>query len=427
MKTSALSRGLELARLAARIGLKEARSSDLASRLEQAKILAQGLAELKGAAMKAGQLLSLELNDYFPPEAIEFLGRLQNAASARDFSEVDATLRCELARSYRELSAIDPVPAGVASIGQVHRAQWRGVELALKIQHPGVAESIDSDLSTLAKLAAAFCTLTGRQMDLQALFNEFRSVLEQEVDYRREAILQMRYRALVQRLGPQQGFSYVVPAVIEELSGPRVLAMEWQQGTPLRRWLSTADARQRARCAHAVLELYFHEFFRWGLVQTDPNQGNFLVRSAGDELQLVLLDFGATREYPREFITQYVRLLKAIAADDQAKLTELAVQFGLIDPREDRAAFQALFHMLAVAQRPFSRGVFDFTDQAHLKNSQEAGKQLASKLKFSPPPHRIVFLHRKLGGVYAILKSLGAQLDVASYWQRMLVEERYAD
>lgn len=173
-----------------------------------------------------------------------------------------------------------------------------------------------------------------------------------------------------------------------------------------------------------MLDLYFHEFFEWGLVQTDPNWANFLIDDRREQLNLVLLDFGASRRYTREFIKKYVRLLKLAAAMDFSSLIDHSIDFGLIDRRESKDAHRAFAELLETAIRPFfstrnGSKHFDFSDQSHALNSNFAAKALSNELVFSPPPYSLVFLHRKLAGVYSILKSLGVQLDVSTYWQKM--------
>jgi aarF domain-containing kinase len=427
MKTSAFSRGIELATLAARVGLKEMRSGNMKSRLDQAILIANSLSNLKGAAMKAGQLLSLDLDAYFPPEAIEILSQLQKSATAQPFSQISVQLRKELGKEkFATLRDLAETPIGVASIGQVHRAKYKGQDIALKIQYEGVADSIDSDLKILKTLASSFCQLTGRRMDLEPLFQEFRRILIQEVDYVSEASLQMEYRSRVAKLGSQNDFSFRVPEVVEDLSTDRVLAMSFEKGESLRSWLSAKPSKDfRQALAISVLDLYFHEFFEWGLVQTDPNWGNFLVDHQKSKHELVLLDFGATRRYTREFVQNYVRLLQLAGAKNSAALREHSIQFGLLDPRESASAHAAFEQLMQTAIRPFfskSSGSshFDFSDPGHALNSQMAAKTLAEELVYSPPPYSLVFLHRKLAGVYSILKSLEARIDVSEYWENML-------
>ena len=426
MKSSTLSRTFELAKLATQVGLKELRSGDMKSRFEQALLITRSLSNLKGAAMKAGQLLSLDLDHYFPPEAIAVLSQLQNSAEAHSLDQIEGVLAQEYnVKKRSKIKKMAAKPIGVASIGQVHRAQFDGQEVVLKIQYPGVSDSIDADLKILKTIAVSFCKITGRKMNLEPLFNEFRSVLNQEVDYLSEAKFQKQYFKNVAKLKTKVRVAYRVPQVIDEMSTGKVLMMTHESGVSLRTWIaSNPSPAGRQDVAQAVLNLYFHEFFQWGLVQTDPNWGNFLIDEDENVLNLVILDFGATRKYSREFIQNYIRLLHFAAGKDSGELKKHAIDFGLMDFRESPSAFKAFEELLVTAIKPFfvkksDSALFDFSDKNHSLESQNAAKALADELVYSPPPYGLIFLHRKLAGVYSILKSLEVQLDISSYWQQM--------
>ncbi len=427
MKSSPLARTFELAKLAARVGLKELKSNDFNSRVEQAVLIAKSLSSLKGAAMKAGQLLSLDLDNYFPPEAIEVLSQLQNAATAHPYSEIEKIINAEIPNERRSLiTSINQTPLGVASIGQVHKARYMNKDIVLKVQFSEVADSIDADLKILKTLATSFCQMTGRKMNLDPLFKEFRSILEQELNYESEAKFQKQFLERIKKLNTTTPCQYRVPEPIEELSNRRILSMSFEKGLTLRQWLSLNPAQaDKHTLAVAILDLYFHEFFEWGLVQTDPNWGNFLVDASGKDISICLLDFGATRQYSKDFILNYINLLDAAATNQSAKLRTLSIDFGLIDPRESEEAFKAFETMLKTAIKPFfvsrAKGSphFDFSDRNHTLESQTAVKSLSDHLIYSPPPYSIIFLHRKLAGVYSILKSLNANLDISPYWEMM--------
>lgn len=427
MKSSPLARTFELAKLAARVGLKELKSNDFNSRVEQAVLIAKSLSSLKGAAMKAGQLLSLDLDNYFPPEAIEVLSQLQNAATAHPYSEIEKIINAEIPNERRSLiTSINQTPLGVASIGQVHKARYMNKDIVLKVQFSEVADSIDADLKILKTLATSFCQMTGRKMNLDPLFKEFRSILEQELNYESEAKFQKQFLERIKKLNTTTPCQYRVPEPIEELSNRRILSMSFEKGLTLRQWLSLNPAQaDKHTLAVAILDLYFHEFFEWGLVQTDPNWGNFLVDASGKDISICLLDFGATRQYSKDFILNYINLLDAAATNQSEKLRTLSIDFGLIDPRESEEAFKAFETMLKTAIKPFfvsrAKGSphFDFSDRNHTLESQTAVKSLSDHLIYSPPPYSIIFLHRKLAGVYSILKSLNANLDISPYWEMM--------
>jgi len=426
MKSSAMARTFELAKLAAQVGMKELRSADFNSRVEQAALIAKSLSQLKGAAMKVGQLLSLELDNYFPPEAVKILGQLQNAAVAHPFAEIEKIIKIELGPVlYKSLQALSPTPIAVASIGQVHKACYQDRDIVIKIQFAGVADSVESDLKILKTLASSFCQISGRKMNLHPFFEEFRAVLEQELDYVAEAKFQTEFRQKIMTLNKNAACNYRVPEVINELSAQRIIAMNFEPGLTFRQWLYTKPSQaKKDLVATAILDLYFHEFFEWGLVQTDPNWGNFLIGENGSDINICLLDFGATRKYSREFIQNYIQLLGFASNNQTQQLRALAIEMGLIDAREAESAFRAFEEMLNIAIKPFfsnqaGSAFFDFSDINHSLASQSAAKVLAGELVYSPPPHSIVFLHRKLAGVYSILKSLEVQLDISPYWQMM--------
>jgi aarF domain-containing kinase len=426
MKSKGIGRTFELLKLAARVGIKELQSGDLSSRVEQAVLIAKSLSQLKGGAMKVGQLLSLDLDDYFPPEAVEVLSQLQNAATSQPFEEIERVINSEIKGPNRKLiSDISRIPIGVASIGQVHRARMAQRDIVLKVQYPKVAESVDADLNILKILASSFCQLSGRKMNLDGLFKEFKFILEQELDYSLEAGFQREFSEKISHLNQSSVCQFRVPEIFAELSGRKVLAMSYEPGLTFRQWLiQNPTRRDKDQVALAILDLYFHEFFEWGLVQTDPNWGNFLIDKKKSEISLVLLDFGATRRYRAEFVKKYIAILDLASQKNPKAFRELAVDMAFIDARESEAAFLAFEEMLKTAIKPFfvqtsGSTFFDFSDRNHTLESQAAVKALSRELVYSPPPYSLVFLHRKLAGVYSILKSLEVKLDISPYWQMM--------
>lgn len=424
MKSSPFARSFELLKLATKVGYHELLSGDLPSRIAQAKAITKSLSELKGTAMKAGQLLSLELDDYFPPEAIEILSALQKDAQAHPTAEMKGILATELGREkLARVSDFSESPVAAASIGQLHRAKFDGRPVAIKIQYPGVGESIDSDLKILEKLATALCSLTGRSMRLEPLFDEFREVLRNEVSYLRERDFLERYGNKLRALSAEGPYRYEAPVAIAEATTDKVLTMSWVEGVDLREWLKTEPSRaHREHVAHAILNLFEHEFYRWGLVQTDPNFANFKVRIENNLPTLVALDFGATKEYTPEFIAQYVQLLRALDRGATDELLAQAMRFGILDARES-AAVQAIFvELMRTAAEPFQStdDHFDFSDKSYAERTRDITTKFARAVRYTPAPYKIVFLHRKLGGIFVMLKRLGVRIDVKPYWQQML-------
>jgi aarF domain-containing kinase len=436
MKKDFRSRSIKLLSLAARVGTKEVAqnlkdrftgavdevtSGRLKTRIDQARLIAEQLSQLKGAAMKAGQLLSLDAADYFPPEAVEVLSKLQGKAEPIDWSIVREVLVADLGEEkIRDFKGLSIVPAASASIGQVHRARLvvDGVErdVAIKIQYPGIADSIDSDLKILKTLASSLLTVTGRRIDLDETFDELRLVLHQEANYDLERKHMEEYRGLMNSLP-----GFIVPQAIPAYSSKRVLTMTWEEGISLQDWLATSPPlEQRNQIGRKLLDLYCREFFDWGFVQTDPNYGNFLIRPK--TLDLVVLDFGATLHYSPEFRAGYVHLLRQIGSRNPAAIIDASISFGLISDRESTETRRLLAEMMISSLEPFREGAqpFHFKNLEYVKKQRATLQEFTQSLRHSPPPKKILFLHRKLGGIFSFLKKLEAEIDVAPYWAQML-------
>ncbi len=448
MKKSPTSRSLKLFSLAARVGTSEiaqslkakfSKASDelsagqLNARLDQARWIAENLSQMKGAAMKVGQLLSIDAGDYFPPEAMAILAKLQSSAEPVDFDVVRRVLVEDIGeKKLGDFEDLSVVPDASASIGQVHRAKLNGRKVAIKVQYPGVAESIESDLKILKRVAKSFLGASGREMDTGPLFAEFQRVLEQEADYVSELLLMKEYRELIRTTAARENRPlwdatpsplYRVPEPIESHSSRRVLTMSWEDGTGIDTWLrSRPSVERRERIAHALLDLFCQEFFEWGLVQTDPNFANFLI---GPDDALVLLDFGATLRYEDEFRTRYRNFLHSLGSLNPEKIIREGEAFGLISPRESAETKQLFSELLVNSVEPFfaSKQPFQFDDSDYAKRTRDVGTRFGRSLKYSPPPQRILFLHRKLGGIFNFVKKLDVKLDLSPYWRKMVGDQ----
>ncbi len=395
--------------------------AELKTRIEQAKVMAEGFGRLKGAFMKAGQLISIDASDVLPPEAIEILSKLQGQAEPIDFAIMRGVLEQELgAEGLARLAPLDETPVASASIGQVYRAQAFGAPVAVKVQYPGISESIDADIDLLEKLGTGWLKLSRSKIDASGTFEELRTMLKLESDYVRERQYMDRFAEL---LAPDARFC--VPRSVPALCTSRVLTMSWASGVPLNDWIKSGPSlAERTHFARSVLDLYCLEFFHWGIVQTDPNFGNFLV--CPDEQRIVLLDFGATIEYDDEFRLGYVELLRSVAVGSRSRIAEQGVAFGLLDARESQATRELFVDMLLSAAEPFELGVqpFVFRNAEYSARSNQLVRSFVRALEFSPPPRRLIFLHRKLGGLFQLLKRLDVTLDLSAYWQQMLADIR---
>jgi len=417
------ARGSKLLKMASKIAAQELshrlpgkvvdEAKKLALRIDQTRELVATLSQMKGAAMKAGQLLGLEAGELLPPEVVEVLSKLQAQGEAYEFHKIEAILKEELGEKFLSLSQISTTPIASASIGQVHKAIYQNKSIVLKVQFPGIADTIDSDIDMLECLLNKFKLITNKKVELRALFDEIKATLKQETDYLAELQYLESYK---ENFKDKKGF--LIPSPIKEMTTKKVLAMEYVEGLSLNSWSQVATLEQKQLIGEKMLELFLYEYLECGLVQTDPNWGNFMVNSHND---LIILDFGACKSYSKEFIITYRKILDLSMRRQKAALLEVSQEFGLIDPREDQSVKDKYLHMMDVVIAPFRhQGVFDFATETYSQASKEASIDFAKSLKFSPPPKNLIFLHRKLGGVFLTMKRLETKMDLRLVWERMV-------
>jgi len=374
-----------------------------------AQRLAKRLSGLRGAAMKVGQMLSLSGEALLPPEVTRALAILRAEADAMPLAQ----LHRALGRAYgggweQRFRDFDPAPVAAASIGQVHRAYTAdGRLLALKIQYPGVARSIDSDVRNVAAVLR-LARLLPTDLDLSGLLAEARRQLRRETDYHIEAGFQRRYRALV-----ADETDCVVPRVHDDFTTTHILAMDFLDGVPLDQLHSHAHPqRLRDRLGMFLYRLVFRELFEFRFIQSDPNFANYLFLPGTE--QLGLLDFGSSRVIPPGLSTRYARLCRAGADDDRAALRTVMQEIGFFaanEPAQRAAAFVDLF---LIGCEPFRhRGPYEFATSTVPERARQAAFELAfSKGAFHAPPPDTVFLHRKLAGMFLLCARLHARVDV---------------
>ncbi len=415
--TSLWSRGSKLVGMASKVALNEIGTklktweSDkdrLASRLEMAHTLVKTMSELKGASMKLGQLISMDLGEYFPPEVVKILETLHQQSTFLPYNQIHEILKSELQEKLNDIKNISPGPIAAASIGQVHSATLNGEDIVIKIQYPGVAESIPSDLKMLELLLKNLAFFQGKQMDLAPFFQEVKEVLERETDYLHEAQMLERYQAAF------RDTSFIIPRLYKEYSTNKIIIMEKINGVKLTDWIEKSFLGERQKLAHDFMTLYLKEFFQHGLVQTDPNPGNFLMAS---DNRMALLDFGAVKEYDQSFIDGYRRVLKSALENNLEELITTSEAIGFIDAREPEEVKKLYLAMMETLAAPFrSNQPFDFNDKNFYDMSRDQSWELTKKCRYSPPPKDLLFLHRKLGGVFFLIKKLDVKLVLKDYW-----------
>jgi len=374
-----------------------------------AKRLATRLARLRGAAMKIGQLVSLQGEDVLPPEFAQALAMLRSQASPMPPEQVRRVLGREYGKGWeKRFSRFDWEPVAAASIGQVHRAvAANGRDLALKIQYPGVARSIASDVDNVAVLLRLF-NLLPLGLDVGGMAAEAKRQLAQEADYEAEGRFLEGYAKLV---AGEPGL--VVPRVHWDLTTQRIMAMDFMAGEPLETLAGASQAKRDA--VGALLErLLFRELFEFRVMQTDPNFANYLWQPGTG--RVVLLDFGATLRFPKAFTAKYARITRAVVAGDREEVARGAVDVGYAAAGDSPERIAAVVDVIFLVCEPLThRGRYDFPASDLPARVRDLGYDLAFRkgLVRAPPPETI-FLHRKLVGAFLLLARIGARVDARS-------------
>lgn len=387
----------------------------------QADYLVTELGKLKGSIVKIGQMMALYGEHFLPEEITEALHRLNDDTAALEWSAMEQVLRTELGARLDDLE-VDPQPLGAASLGQVHRARRRadGQELVLKIQYPGVAQAVDSDLNLVTNLLRVTRAVP-QTREFDEWLEEVRMMMHREVNYPLELETTRLFHEYL-----KDDSRYIVPRVFPEFSTDHVLCMSYEDGVPIRSddVLGLPQERKN-RLAEAALDLCCREVFAWGEVQTDPNFGNYLVRlgnGADVADRIVLLDFGAVRDFPEKIITLARNMTKAAFTKNRPAMLEAMGDFNFFanlgtGTRDDLVdlCFLAFEPFAAEADVPVELLTMDgryrwAKSNLHTRATLKAAKSAATT-SFSAPPKEFMFLSRKLMGVYTFMTVIEAEVN----------------
>jgi predicted unusual protein kinase regulating ubiquinone biosynthesis (AarF/ABC1/UbiB family) len=305
---------------------------------------------------------------------------------------------------YKQLN-IKRTSIGSASLGQAYQATILSdqASICLKVQYPGIDKAIDTDI-TFLKLILKTLNLGG--IDFNPIFAEAKSMLMQELDYLQEAESTETFGLLL-----KNDNRYIVPKVIRDFSTKRIIATEFIEAEDLTTELiAELSASEKNDLARAALELFFREFFEWGIMQTDPHFGNYKVKKTKNQPnQLVLLDFGATRRFPPQFLKSYYRMFLGAYHQNVDEFTAGAIEIGLTkqdSPPEDQ---KMLFHLSQLILEPFrGNDVYHWSSSDLAQRVSLIARKYVFQRHFVLPPRELLFLDRKLGGVFFMLCKLDA-------------------
>jgi predicted unusual protein kinase regulating ubiquinone biosynthesis (AarF/ABC1/UbiB family) len=371
--------------------------------------VADQLAQMRGAAMKVGQMISMDAGDMLPAELTDLLARLRSDAKSMPEKELTALLVSEWGEDWQKKFIQFPLqPIAAASIGQVHKVITAELKrLAVKIQYPGIKKSINSDVDNVATLIK-MTGLLPNGLDIKPLLAEAKKQLHDEADYTLEGRYLEQYAAVV-----ENDDAFVMPILDKEFSSDTILAMSFLDGIPIEQ-LVDAPQKTRDHVMSQLMRLFFKELFDFQLVQTDPNFANY--QYCQETQKIVLLDFGATRIYTSQMAEGYRQLMQSAIHYDKVKIRQAILDIGLIRQDLPEKVQQNITDLAYMACEPlYSESPYDFAGSDLSSRLQHQGMQLGLEKEYAHTPSaNAIFLHRKLGGLFLLAIKLKAKVDMQS-------------
>lgn len=376
-----------------------------------------GLKNLKGSALKVAQMLSMDKN-IMPKAYVEKFSLAQFSVPPLSAPLVRKTFKRYLGQEPEALfDSFTAESVNAASIGQVHRATKNGKSLAVKIQYPGVAESISSDLAIVKPFAIKMFNLQGK--DSEKYFKEVENKLLEETDYKLE---------LRQGISISEACSAIpnlkIPQYYPEWSSEKILTMEWMEGEHLSEFTpKNKDQKLGNQLGQALWDFYMLQIHHLKQVHADPHPGNFLIDKKGN---LIAIDFGCIKHIPNDFYVPYFELARPEIIDNEALFLEKLYALEILrtdDTPEEITYFTGLFHqLLSLFTQPFHGDFFDFSDEEFFGKIAQMGEEFSKdtqlrKMNGNRGSKHFLYINRTFFGLYNLLHDLKAQVYTKSFHQ----------
>ncbi|MCZ8228620.1 AarF/ABC1/UbiB kinase family protein [Flavobacterium sp.] len=423
--TSKIERATKLVQTGAKVGVNYLKyygekivNSDLTRdklNEDNAEDIYDGLKSLKGSALKVAQMLSMDKN-FLPQAYVEKFSLSQFSVPPLSAPLVLKTFKSNFGKTpYEIFDEFNAESVNAASIGQVHLAKKNGKKLAVKIQYPGVANSISSDLALVKPMAIRMFNLQGKDSD--KYFKEVEDKLIEETNYTLELKQSQEVVAACQKID-----NLVFPAYYPEFSSEKILTMDWMTGKHLSEFTAENTNQETAnKVGQALWDFYMYQIHVLRKVHADPHPGNFLV---DNNQQLVALDFGCMKSIPKDFYVPYFELINKEIIDNKqlfnAKLFELEI-LRKEDTPEEIAYFTSMFYdLLSLFTLPFQNTHFDFSDEAFFNNIAQLGERFAKdtnlrKMNGNRGSKHFIYMNRTFFGLYNLMFDLKASIAVNQY------------
>ncbi|AWG27303.1 ABC1 kinase family protein [Flavobacterium kingsejongi] len=379
-----------------------------------------GLKNLKGSALKVAQMLSMEKN-IMPKAYVEKFSLAQFSVPPLSAPLVRKTFRKYLGKYPEEIyDTFTPDSINAASIGQVHKAEKDGKKLAVKIQYPGVADSISSDLAIVKPFAIKMFNLQGK--DSEKYFMEVEAKLLEETDYKLELRQGME---MAKACAPIANLRF--PEYYPELSSEKIITMDWMEGEHLSEFTAhNTDMEKSNRIGQALWDFYMFQMHGLRQIHADPHPGNFLIDA---DSNLIAIDFGCIKHVPEDFYVPYFELANPAIIDNaeifNRKLYELEI-LRTDDTPKEIAYFTEMFHeLLSLFTRPFHGDYFDFSDDEFFGNIAAMGERLTKdtelrKMNGNRGSKHFLYVNRTFFGLYNLLHDLKAKIHTQTFRKYMV-------
>ncbi|TRX23038.1 ABC1 kinase family protein [Flavobacterium franklandianum] len=423
--TSKIERATKLVQTGAKVGVNYLKyygekmvNSDLnRDKLNEnnAEDIYDGLKSLKGSALKVAQMLSMD-KSFLPQAYVEKFSLSQFSVPPLSAPLVLKTFKTNFGKSpYEIFDEFDAFSVNAASIGQVHMAVKDNKKLAVKIQYPGIANSISSDLALVKPIAIRMFNLQGKDSD--KYFKEVEDKLTEETNY----LLELKQSQEVV-LACQKIENLVFPTYYPEYSSEKIITMDWMSGIHISEFtkkntnLVIAD-----KLGQALWDFYMYQIHILRKVHADPHPGNFLV---SPENQLVAIDFGCMKQIPKEFYIPYFELIDKKIIDNKELFREKLFELEILrvdDTKEETAYFTQLFYdLLSLFTQPFQSETFDFSDELFFENIAKLGEQFSKdtnlrKMNGNRGSKHFIYMNRTFFGLYNLMFDLKAKIVVNQY------------
>lgn len=370
--------------------------------INNAQTITKHLAQMRGAAMKIGQMLSMDAGELLPPEWEPILAILREQANSMPKQQLLTMLNENWGTDWAdqfEYFSFEPIAA--ASIGQVHKAKLKtGELLAVKVQYPGVATSIDSDIDNVARLLK-LTRLIPKGLDIESILEQAKAQLKQEADYRAELKNLEHYHSHL-----KDDHRYIVPTAYKPLSNEFILCMSFIEGKPISD-LMTASTDIKNHVTENLIELVFRELFTFQFTQSDPNFANFLYQA--DTKKLVLLDFGACRKISNKASKGYAKMAGAMRELDSTKMLVALTELGLLNEETPVAVKKIVINACVMASESLQTDSYNFKESKIIKRLQNQTMPLVTeKNAIASPDFDVALVNRKITGTVMLANKMNA-------------------